>query len=452
VRNADGAVLAEARRLLAALRVPPGWQAEVFLTRSRSRDVAWAESRPKDVVVGEEEGLSVRALRGGRQGFAYAGEVSAAAARSLWRQAADSAAESPADRHRVLYVPDGPRGPSEDGDSDPALFGDGVDGLQQRLAAQEKRLLRSDRRLRKALSLAFHEQSGASAVASTAGVAAARRFGSASYSVELMAESRGETQVAWDYSETRRWADLRPEDVLDRAREAALASFGARPVPSGRWTVLFRPRVGVELLELLAEALGADSAQRSRSFFAGRRGRRVASPAVTLVDDARLPGGLASAERDDEGCPTRRVALVEGGVLKDFLYDAYTARREGRPSGGNAGRPGVSGPPSPDSSNFFLAPGAVPAADLLAGTPRGYCVEEVLGMHTADPVSGDFSVGTSGRLVERGRVVRAVKGVTLAGNLLDLLGRVDAVADDLTWYGSFGSPSFRAAGLSVGGS
>lgn len=204
--------------------------------------------------------------------------------------------------------------------------------------------------------------------------------------------------------------------------------------------------------EFLSEAVTGDAVAKGRSFLAGPLGRRVGSDHVALVDDGRRPGAVASSLWDDEGVPTGRTAVVDRGVLRSWLHDSASAARAGAVSTGNAVRDGWSSAPSPGPSNFFLAPGRGAARALLSATPRAFIVRDLIGLHTADAVSGDFSVGASGVLWEGGRVRRAVKGVTLAGNLLGLLKKIDAVASDLSWQGAFGSPTFRVSGLSIGGS
>jgi PmbA protein len=283
-------------------------------------------------------------------------------------------------------------------------------------------------------------------------VAVEDRSTSVSFSLEIMGEDGGDTHVSWDWSDARTWAGLDADRPSEGARERLLRAFGASPLPSGKYPVIFPPRMGTEVLDLAASALSAEAAQKGRSFLAGRTGRTVASPLVTLIDDGRLPGGMASARFDDEGVPCRRSVLVSKGVLKGFYYDTYAAAREKRKSTGNAGRPGFKGAPSPSTTNFFMLPGRATADRLMAETPRAFVVQDILGMHTADPVSGDFSVGASGFLWEKGAVVRAVKGVTLAGTVPELLSKIDGVAGDLTWQGSTGAPTFRVSGLSIGGS
>jgi PmbA protein len=438
------------KKLLSSLKISTGWNAEIFLERKRFREVAWAEKRPKDTRSGWSEGMSLRAIHRGRQGFAYANDISVDSARRLWDAASTASAFLPVDEHRVLPAPR----PSKGGAVrlDPALFGGTIKGHQARLARWEKSILSSDRRLKKVLGLSIKEHLVHEAVLNSLGVAVKKSSGAASLDIELMGEVKGDVQVAWSYAVSRAWKDLRTDLVFDGAKRRLLEAFGAQPLPSGTMPVVFDPWVGAEFLDTLSAALGADAVQRGKSLFAGKLGQELASPLVTLIDDGRFPGGMATDPYDDEGFPTQTTVLVENGVLKEFLYDSYTAAREGRASTGNAVRGGIAGPPMCDASNFYMAPGRLPPEKLIAETSKAFWVHEVLGMHTADAVSGDFSVGASGLLIEKGKVARAVKGVTLAGNFLDLLKNVDAVANDLTWYGSTGSPTFRVSALSIGGS
>jgi PmbA protein len=437
------------RRALGALKLPPGWQAELYLERSRFRDVGWAEKRPKDVRSGWSQGAALRVLSQGRQGFAFSGDVSPEAIGRLWDAASSAAALMPEEPGRALPPPR-PAVRSKPA-AQKGFFADSVKDLEARLARCEKKILTFDRRIKKALNLFLRESWTEWAVVNTLGVAARHASGRVTFDAEVLGETAGETQTAWASAQKPDWKNLDAEEVALQAAERAASSFGARPIASGAWPVVFDPWVGVEILDLAAKALCADKVQRGRSFFARKMGQPVASRLVTLMDDPLLAGGLASAPWDEEGVPSRAVALVKNGVLQDYLYDGFSAARDGRPAGGNAGREGPSSPPAPSPSNFHMAPGPYTRERLLAETPRGFWVKDVLGMHTADAVSGDFSVGASGLLLEKGRPARAVKGVTLAGNAGDLLKKVDAAADDLTWHGATGAPTFRVSALSVGG-
>ncbi|MBL0057569.1 MAG: TldD/PmbA family protein [Elusimicrobia bacterium] len=425
---------------------------ELFFEAEATREVSWAEGSPKDVSSGVGAGVSLRAVKNGRSGFASGTDSSLPGIRALFDRARDAAGATAPDPTRLLPRPlfpapsiplNGPRVPA-------AVRSE--EELLKRLKVLERQLLSGDRRVKKALRFSFHEARGAHAIVSTEGVAAAEPWNAVSFSAEILGASGKETETAWGSMEKKSWGELDPRAVVAETRGRLLTSFGARPIRSGGWPVIFTPRVGVDLVELFSQALLADAVQKGRSCLAGRRGKNVGSAMVTFVDDGRFPGGLATSRWDDEGHPTQRTLAVAGGVLRSYLYDTTTARKDGVSSTGNAKRPGREAPPSPGVTNFHLAPGSVPAAVLYRSTPRAFVVRDVIGMHTADPVSGEFSVGASGILWEKGRPGRAVRGVTLSGNLLNLLGRVDAVAEDLTWQGTFGAPTFRVQELSIGGS
>ncbi|MDE2293512.1 MAG: TldD/PmbA family protein, partial [Elusimicrobia bacterium] len=332
---------------------------------------------------------------------------------------------------------------------DPDAFRAAFDALAPRLDEAAALLRRSDRRVKKVLHAGFGESLSEVAIVSTLGVRAYERGGSASVSFSAVASSGAEVQVGSSSRVARRASELDWEGTAADCAWRTAALLGARKLPSRRRAVLFDPWVASEVLELLAGPMSAEAVQRGRSLLKGRLGRRVASRAVTLEDDPHRPGGLASALYDDEGVPTRRKTMVENGVLRSYYYDAASAAREGRESNGSASRGGYRGLPGPAPSNLILRPGRLTREQLLGDTADGILVLEIMGMHTADPVSGELSVGLSGVAVRKGELAHGIKGAMLSTNVLDLFAAVDAAADDLACYGSLAAPTFRAAGLQV---
>jgi PmbA protein len=213
--------------------------------------------------------------------------------------------------------------------------------------------------------------------------------------------------------------------------------------------VVFDPLTARSLLGHLAACVSGAALYRRTSCLAGRLGQRVASDLVHVVDDGRLAGGLASRPFDGEGLPTRRTTVVERGQLTSFLLDTYSARKLGLASTASAVR-GPGGAPSAGPSNFWLLPGETTPEAMIAGVERGLLVTWLFG-HGFNPVTGDFSRGAAGLWIEDGRVAYPVHEVTVAGNLLDMLGAVDAVGSDLLRVGSIAAPSLRVARMTVAG-
>jgi PmbA protein len=240
-----------------------------------------------------------------------------------------------------------------------------------------------------------------------------------------------------------------PASVGRRAAERALRRLGARRVATCEVPVIFDPVTAPSLLAHLAACVNGYAVYRETSFLAGRLGETIASPLFTVIDDARRPGGLGSRPFDGEGQPTRRNVVLERGRLSSWLLDTYSARRLGMRSTGSAARsPGSA--PTAAPSNFWLEPGRGSLADLIAGTPRGLLVGELIGMGF-NPVTGDYSRGAAGHWIEGGEITGPVEEITIAGNLGDMLRDVDAVAADLLWLGRIASPSLRIARMTVAG-
>lgn len=430
----------------------PGADAELFLCRGRDRGLEVREGRLETLQESQDHGVGLRVLRGGRMGFAYAAGLEASALEHIFRQVSEQLPFIPPDENRALPAPQPPAGETKGlaaSMNDPSLFEKPLQDQMPRLEAMQALALSSDKRVRRVLRLGYGESWSEVAVVNTLGVRSIESGSHCSVGLATVAEKGGQVQLGAGSASGRFYADL---DFDRAARDAAFRAgvlLDAKKPPSKRRAVLFDPWVSGEFLDLIAGALSADQIQRGKSLFKGKLGSAVASPQVRLIDDPWRPRGLASASFDDEGVPTRRKVMVDGGTLRELFYDTYSARKDKRASNGCAGRASYKGTPSPSSSNFFMEAGAVGRDKLLADTADGVLVLEVMGMHTADPVSGEFSVGLSGIAVEGGKLTYGVRGAMLAGNMLELLERVDCVADDLAFYGRIASPTFRVSDMMV---
>ncbi len=278
----------------------------------------------------------------------------------------------------------------------------------------------------------------------------------ASASVTAVAEESGESEVGWEFDYSHFFNDLDVEKVGRSAGKKALERLGGKRIPSGVYPVLLRNHVASEFLALLAHSFLSDQVLKGKSSLKGRKGKKLFSPLLSLVDDGLLPGGISTSPIDGEGTPAQRTLLVREGEVSGYLFDRYWANRESRSSldsgvksTGNSRRSGIKSPPGIGVSNFFIEPGKLALSDLLSGLHQGFVLEDVMGLHTVDPISGDFSLGCSGEWVDRSRKVHPVKSIAIAGNLFDLFGKVIGVGEDLRFFGGVGSPSLLIEGLEV---
>jgi PmbA protein len=257
--------------------------------------------------------------------------------------------------------------------------------------------------------------------------------------------------MGWDFGFSSAYDGIHVHEIARIAGAKAVGLLGARKVPTMNCPAILDNYVATDILEVLAPAFLAENVQKGKSLLAGREGELIFAECLKIRDDGIFPGGMATAPFDGEGVARQNTVLVEEGVLRGFLYDTYCGRRAGRPSTGNAARGGVKGPPRMGINNFFIENGTHSMSGLADGIGRGLLVTSVMGMHTANPISGDFSVGAAGFLVENGLVTVPVKGVAIAGNILELFRSVERVGNDLRFFGAAGAPSLRVAALDVSG-
>lgn len=398
----------------------------------------------------ESAGLSVRVLSRGRLGFAFSTLLSPQAVPDLIDRVVAGA--EVADPDPFWGFPEASSEPipefAQFDDSLKAVsLGEKIDRARWLEAAART----SDTRITKVRKAAYVENTGYVTICNHKGVKLTYGKTLISGSIMVVAEDGGNAEMGWDYGFSPFLGRLQMDLIGKAAAERALSQLGARPIRSMNISALFPPWTASELLSVLSSSFMADNLQKGKSLLLGKKGKQVFSSSVNILDDGLYPGGIGSGPVDDEGTLRKRNILVSGGLVKGFLYDHYTANKENTRSTGNASKRDIKGPPSVQATNFFIEKGAQNPDTLLSSLGEGLVVTDLIGLHTADPISGDFSFGASGLWVEDGEIRFPVKGVAIAGNLIQLFRDVDGVGSDLKFYGPFGSPSLRVSSLSVAG-
>jgi TldD protein len=222
------------------------------------------------------------------------------------------------------------------------------------------------------------------------------------------------------------------EELAVRAARKAVDMLGARKAPGGRIPVVIAASAGGTMIhEAIGHGLEADLVQQGLSVYANRKGKEIAAPCITIVDDATLQGKRGSFRFDDEGVSSQKTVLVEKGVLKGYLYDRLTALKDGRASTGNGRRESYRHRPIPRMSNTFISPGEGDPEEILKSVEKGFFVHK-MGGGQVNTVTGEFVFEVSeGALIEKGRIGDPVRGATLIGNGAEVLKGIDMVGNDL---------------------
>jgi PmbA protein len=286
------------------------------------------------------------------------------------------------------------------------------------------------------------------AYASADGFASHYNRGSLGLALSVVAGEGAGMQRDYAYDQGRHVEELRAADEIGReAATRAVQRLQPGSIDSGRMPVVFEPRCAASLLGHLAGAANGRAVLQQRSFLADRVGQPVFPEFVRITDDPDHAKGTGNRLFDGEGTRCAPLTLVDGGQLQGYLTDRYAARRLGTISTGHARR-GLTGDLGIGPSNLIMTPGRAPLDTLLRDVGNGVLITELMGFGV-NAVTGDYSRGAAGFLIENGEVSRPVSGFTIAGNLIDMYAHIIGLGNDLTWFGSRAVPSIAIAGMTV---
>jgi PmbA protein len=424
--------------------------AEAFIRSSSSTSIEVKEQKVDAFDRAKDIGAGLRVLVGGRMGFAFTTDLSEQALSMLARSAITNARNIEPDPFHSI-----PEKPGADYQSitmyDPELVSLTEREKIDRVMAMEREAFGVDQRIKRIRKASASFSESETLIMNSHGVEVSYRGTAASSSIEVVAEDKGESQAGSDFDVKRFYRKLELEEVGRRAARRALDLLGARRLDSVKAAVILDAEVAGDFLSIIASGFSAEGVQKKRSLFINKLGAEVAAPLITVYDDGLLAEGLGSAPSDDEAVPVQKKTVIDKGRLALFLYNTYTANKDKTVSTGNCMRGGFKGMPGVGVTNLYIEPGTHSLEELIGSMGSGLYVTEVMGAHTANHISGDFSVGATGFWIEKGRKAYPVRELTIAGNILDLMKNIDAVGSDLRFSGRIGSPSLRVKELSIGG-
>jgi PmbA protein len=396
----------------------------------------------------EGAGISIRAISDGRLGLAATTELTAKSVHQSVQAAIAALQRTSPSPESVLPHPQKGGGALEERAGTP--LGEVPESAKVEAAlALESAAYAADSRVTRVQRPRYEEQVRELVVVNSHGVDAEASRSLCSCEVKVVAEEAGGAESAYEFACAAAFDRLHPEAIAKAAAVRAASKLGARATQGGNMPVLFDPRAAAQLVKLLSNAFFADNVQRGKSILRGKLRERFYHPSVTVVDDGLLPDGYGSFCFDAEGIPHRRTLLIRDGVIESWLYDGARAARDGVTSTGNCAREALNRPPSIGITNCFLKAGAQSREELVREVQRGILVTDLLGVHTANAISGAFSLGIEGRVIEGGHLGDPIRGMTIAGNVHGLFKGVGGIGNDLTFFGPCGAPTLLVENLMV---
>jgi PmbA protein len=425
-------------------------EAEVFVRTSRQLSVEVSCRETDTLERSDSVGYSVRVFKHKRLGFSYSTDP--AEIIMVAKQAVESSRFAEPDEFNTL--------PSKGSESAVRIYDTNVASLSEKEAislvlSMEQAALDQDSLIKKTRSATGSFGSSSTRILNSKGLDAAFDATSCSGSIMAVAVDAVESQMAWEYDGSRFLGDITFSEIGRIAAVRALQLLGARKIKPARGFVLLDPSVTADFLGILSAALSAEAVQKKKSMLAGKIGEPVISPLLNIIDTGLLDGRLGSKPVDAEGVPSSEKVLIERGILKGFLHNTYTALKDRTVSTGNAVRGGFTGIPGVGPANFLISAASVDYTRDFTGLTgmidRGIYVTETMGMHTANPISGEYSVGVSGLWIDNGSMVYPVKEAVISGNILDLFRNVTMIGADIRFYGNIGTSYVLAGNIDISG-
>ncbi len=325
-----------------------------------------------------------------------------------------------------------------------------VDEMKDIVMRAEQAAFDLDPRITNSEGAEFAAERGQIVLANSLGFCGSFPYTAASFAVSIIAdEADGKKQSDYWFSAERMFHRLAsPEEVGRQAAARVVRKLGGRKVSTREVPVVWEPTMTGALLGIVAGAANGEALFKRSTFLTDFEGKSIASPLVSIVDDATLPGQLGSSPFDGEGVGRRRNVIVDHGQFARFLFDSYYARRTGRRTTGSAARNGDSIGIGP--GNMIWEAGETEPVDMIASVKDGLYLTDLMGFGV-NQTTGDFSRGASGLWIENGQIAYPVIEVNVSGNLKDMLHDIEAVGNDLQWRAGSASPTIKMARLTVSG-
>ncbi|MBI5050266.1 MAG: TldD/PmbA family protein [Nitrospirae bacterium] len=467
--------------------------AEIFIKASKKLTVEAKEGKVDALEAANDWGIAIRVIKKQRLGFSFSTRpeelkqsVEKAVEGTTWTEA-DQYNDIPAYclPESVSVLDRDIRNISEENDIKNALM------LEQGAITFDNRI----KKIRKAAAIFTASDT---AIYNSKGVNISYASSLVTAYTTAFASDGQDSQTGWDFAISRKLNDIDFALIGANASKMAIELLGAKKISSVKTPIILDSSTACNFLGILSASLSAEAVQKKKSFLAGKVGKAIISPLINVIDDGLMPWGTGTKPVDDEGTPGSKKTLISEGRLTGFIHNTYTASKDNVKSTGNAVRGNFKSLPGVDVTNLYIEPpptslviardevpkqshsfGAVPEDEIASPEPalsdktrffanaqndtsegarndrlvksvsKGILILDAMGVHTANPISGDFSIGISGLWIENGEPVYPIKEAIISGNILDLFKKVEGVGSDLRFYGNIGSPSLLIGEMDI---
>ncbi len=418
---------------------------EIFASVSDNIRAESKECTMGSLVRSNDSGISLRVFIDGAMGFSYASEATDdfvdSALTSARYQFKDKLYMLPGKQDEYVSIP---------------LYDEKVAGLTaEDCIAEAIKLEQSardaDERITQVRKASFSRTVSTVRIVNSHGIDVSSRQSFVSSSIMVMARQDDDTQSGYEFDFSHYVKDIDVEGVGRQAARKATDMLLARKIQTVRLPVVFDNTTTAQILEFISDAFIGENVVKGKSYLRDKRGIKYFAPQVTLVDNSLDPKAADACAFDGEGVSTKKTTLVDKGTVAGFVYDTYWGNVSGKVSTGNSVRGGYRSTPSSGIRHLCMEPGDQGLESRMKGLSRVLKITDIMGMHTANPISGEFSVGVNGILCEGDTPCYPVREAAISGNIYELFSRVASVGIDMREFGNVLCPSMMIESIDVSG-
>ncbi len=422
---------------------------EAYLSESKNLSVSIDDNKKIEKLQTDEEiGIAIRTLKEQRMGFSFTYNMSDLAIEETFKRALDSG--SVLNKQQFSFI-----GNRTDRLSSEEFYDKNAETTPetQKIEMLKKMVdaARIDKRIAKVERPSYEERINSVFITNSEGISKKFRATRFSISLSVLAHEGKESQMSWDFQGANTFSHLTPERVASGCSQQALQTLGGIQLITGFYDTMLTQLVTSQFLNVLAGSFKADAVYKRTSMLADKLHQRVFPEHISILDDPELSDGLGSAPFDAEGVPALKKTVVDKGVVNSFLYDRQYAVLMKAETTGNAVRHSITQQPAVGITNFVLNSERSSAKDLRHALSDGPVITELMGLHTVNPVTGEFSLGARGYMIKSGKFSSPCKGITVSGNLFELFDNIYLAGRDHILYGNILAPSLIIKALKISG-
>jgi PmbA protein len=432
--------------------VKDGFEFEIYVSEASKSKIDIEDKALDRVEASKEQGVGIRLIKGSKVGFSYTTKLTKDDVERCTKMAMDIALSQDTEDDITDFIL---KEPKENKNHIELYDKTGLTKSKEekisKLIKMEDDIKAYDPRINLVRDLSYTESTYTYLMENSYGVKVEETMSGFFVMGCAIAKDKEDTSSGCSYMGSRFLEDIDFETLSKEIAINTVSLLNPKSFETKSLPVVFSQDSMVSLLRTFSSIFLGDALIKNRTMLKDRLNEQIASQEVNIIDDGTIDRALGSSRFDADGNPTQKNVVLENGVFKSFLHNIYTAKKSNQQPTANSVRAGYKSVPQTGIHNFYLVPKNNSLETLLGAYEDCVYITELMGLHMADPISGNFSLGASGIVYKNGKPSYPIRAVTVASNFLELLKKVKLIGNDFRFFGHVGSPSVLVEEITIGG-